>query len=424
MNAHHPESISCPQCQATVPVHRGYVSWCDHCEWNTDPTPLNEFPTFLDNINQRFGERYGAQLFRAVVEGASSLRPGFSLSRLVAYALALVVHSLTLLLLVGGILLLIFGRPNIVAIPVGILALGIAWAVRPRLGAPPDGVLPRDRYPELYAFVGRVAENLGLKRLDGIVVDHEFNATFQRVGFRGRTYVTIGLPLVSILSREEWVALIGHEIGHGVNGDIQRSVFVGAAVKTLQDWDYFLRPHSLLSSESGVPGVLMLPVNLVLYALSTVTRWGILALAFLLYRDSQRAEYLADQIATKAAGSDAVLLLLEKFNLAEFYDLVLQKTALNKGLNLYTELRNGIAMIPERERERIRRKSRRSDSSVDATHPATAYRIAFIERHGFSAQRNLLSEWEQENILRELSEAFADIQRVAIDAYRSRLYAS
>lgn len=422
MNARSSEQVACPDCGAAIPADPGYIRWCDSCEWNVDPKPVAEFPTFFDRINLLFGRLYGARLYGQVMESASSLKPRLNLSRLAAYAIAGLVHLLTLALLVGGIVLPVWGRPTFLAVVAGLLALSLAWVLRPRFAPVPDDVLPRSDYPELYAVADRIAAVMGLKRIDGLATDHDFNAEFRRAGLRGRTYITLGLPLVSILDADELAALIGHEVAHGVNGDVQRYMFVGSAIGTLEHWDYFLRPAGLFSAESGLPGLFMLPVNLLLLGVATLARVGLHGLALLLYRDSQRAEYLADRLGTEVAGIRGMRSLLEKLYYAEAYELALQRTALNKGLNLFEELRREIAAMPEREKERLRRVSRRSESRVDAMHPATLYRVGFIERHGAVGRSSMLSEEERKKMMSELSGRFDSAGRAAIDAYKNRLY--
>ena len=412
----------CPQCSASIPVHQGYVSWCSSCDWNVNPVE-EEFLSMVDRINRKFGQRYSRQILQSALNKSLSLQPSFGLSRFLAFTLSAIVHLSTLFLAAGGILLLYFGWFNIMYLVYGIFCLVMAVATRPRLSSPPENVLQRDEYPNVYESIMQLANSMGLKKIEGIVIDDQYNASFQRAGIRGRVYITLGLPLYSILTDEERIALLAHEIGHGVNGDPQRGMFVHTAVDTLQKWYDALMPESLFSSEGGLPGIFMLPVNAVMLVLAKLVEVYSHLLLFLLFRESQRSEYLADLFATKAAGSNAVITLLEKLNLEQAYHIATQRTALNKGKNLLKELAQEIREIPEHEQERLRRQSLITSSAVDATHPPTVYRMDFIKQHGFEVHQPALSRTQSREIWTELMTLRDTVQRAAVDRYRSYLYA-
>lgn len=78
-----------------------YPAWCPDCEWGA-PKPAKEKQRFLKRRVNRWSARQVEALFKQV-SGGGVQRPGWSLARLVSYALALVVHlSCVALLAVGS----------------------------------------------------------------------------------------------------------------------------------------------------------------------------------------------------------------------------------------------------------------------------------------------------------------------------------
>src|SRR5579859_3164293 len=180
-----------------------------------------------------FAERQNKALLSELML-MDALRPRLTIATLLGIGYALMVHLVTLGLLVGGVLLIVTGWPNVVVIGLGGLSLGIFWIVRPKLGRwPQKQVLSRADYPTLYGLADRVADALKLRHIDGIVIDKETNAAFGRLGLRRKTLLTLGLPLWAILDDHEKVGLIAHEFGHRANSDISRNWLIGAAIGTL-----------------------------------------------------------------------------------------------------------------------------------------------------------------------------------------------
>src|SRR5262249_35252125 len=159
----------------------------------------------------------------------------------------------------------------------------LAWGLRPRFPKRPKNVLPRDAAPATYEFVSMVGAHLGAGIVDGIVVTPWFNAGLGRVGWRRKTILYLGLPLTRVLEPDEFVALLGHEIGHRVNGDPTRGAVVGTALVTLRSWYVFTYPRQVHTA-------VQLLATLPLIVASTGARMVWTALIHLSFRDSQRAE--------------------------------------------------------------------------------------------------------------------------------------
>src|SRR5205823_3116489 len=96
--------------------------------------------------------------------------------------------------------------------------------------------------PALAALIERVRAAEDAPVLDGVVIGGMFNASVSQVGWRRRRYITVGLPLMTVLDPQERVALLAHEIGHLVNGDPARGGVTGSALATLREWYILIRP--------------------------------------------------------------------------------------------------------------------------------------------------------------------------------------
>jgi Zn-dependent protease with chaperone function len=127
----------------------------------------------------------------------------------------------------------------------------------------------------LYGIADEVARSVGAPAVDEIRVGDTFNASFSLVGWRRKRVMCLGLPLFSILTPQERVALIGHELGHCVNGDITRTLVVDTAINTLVDWYGILHPGSIWARAgrlSGWEGLATIPTNLIMMGLAQMAR--------------------------------------------------------------------------------------------------------------------------------------------------------
>lgn len=416
------QEMECPVCHATIPVDPNYVSWCDRCEWNLQPQepapPRNVFEASYASI----GRRASKNLFDRMVR-TTSLRPTLTFSKVLAFLVAAVVHGLTLLFAGLSIFLLVRGWPNFMAIIGGLFCGGLAWALRPRFPRAPREIMPRDQFPTLYKLVDNIAQALRTASVDGIVIDEDFNAAFGQVGWRQKKILFLGLPLLSILDHREKTALIGHELAHGTNGDPLRGFFIRTAVNSLVEWHRILHPDEIWDSTAGIEGLLMIPINVALIGVSYIPWLGAYALSHLIWHDSQRAEYLADYLASAVSGTDAMLSMLEKLHYQRTFSVALQRTALSRSSqNFFDELRQQVAAMPKREVERIRRVEQLELSRLDTTHPPTAYRVRFLSAHRIEKPEVVFSPVDFEELDRELASVQGSIQKELVDQYKTSLY--
>lgn len=366
----------------------------------------------------RLGRRLGAGLL-AELKRRSVARPGWTVARAAAYAIAAVVHSITLLLVVAILLLVVKGG-FLAYVLAGFLAL-MAWVLRPRR-VPLDGEpLDRSRFPATYALFDGVAAAIGARPVRGVIVDEWYNASFRRVGLRS-AYVTVGLPLLSALTAQERVALIGHELAHGVSGDSRRGWFVGSALDTLASWYAVVKPESLTSSDRGLGGLAAIPANLLFLAVAQVVYAIAWVLVHLLFRESQRAEYLADRLAAETGGTTAAVRMLTISGLGESFYRRAQGLAVNRERDVFTEWRTHVASLDHRS-DPTGSRAASEDARLDSTHPPTSARIELLRAHPVADCRIVVGDSEWERIDAEFASLAPVLQRRLADVAEGSLYA-
>ena len=420
-----PTTQPCPQCGTTLPVNPGFVTWCDHCGWNLKPHQTGQPRTIFDSIYLSLNKRFSARLRNQVLH-AASLQPKFTPAQGLAYVVALAIHSLTLLTTLLGITLIVQGWGYWIVMALGALLLLIAWQVHPRIPRfkAADEVVSRQDFPTLFRIVEDVATMLNSPPVDTIVIDSRFNAAFGRYGWRGQRVLYLGLPLFGILSPQEKVALLGHELAHGVNGDPVRGLFIRSAINTLDRLYCLFRPTRIVNRRlRGFAALSTMVSNVVMVGVTYLLRLVIQGLLLLVWHTSQRAEYLADALGAQAGGTEANLGLLTKLHMDQTLDLVTHRVALTSTkADLMATLRGQVAAIPAREMERISRVERMAGSHLDTTHPPTGYRVDLLQAHPVMQPRYVLSEADTAALDRELATVQARVQTELIDQHNSSLY--
>ena len=327
----------------------------------------------------------------------------------------------------GGVWFLVRERGGWGMVP-GAFLLALGWSLRPRFGRLPKNtpVLRRTDAPELFALVDEVARVAGTRGVDAIAVDDEINASVRSYGVRGRRLLTLGLPLWEVLTPQQRIALLGHEMGHYVNGDTRHGVIVGTAYRSLITWHYYFTPVE--DSDAFT-----LVLNLLYVVPRLLVRGVLAALVGLTLRASQRAEYLADRVAARAGSTQAALELMEHLLIADSAAVTLQREANLSALKgprrgrtqstapadgLWERLSADLASVPEHERERQRRASTLRGHSVDETHPPTHLRHACL-LIGEAVPPAVVTDTARERrIAAELAEARTKVARQIIrDGY-------
>lgn len=256
-------------------------------------------------------------------------RPRLIPSKALAAATSMAVHLVTCVIFVCGMGLLIWNRADILRVLGGVLCLVWAWWIRPRPLQMPQvirsGVVGRDVFPALYAFADAVADLLGVSEVDDIAIDSRFGASLERYGWQSRRVLRLGLPLWTILGRQEKAALVAQVLAYDGVGPADRDPVIDSAGYSLWQWYRFLWPGDIFASRirslhaigrlkllQGFWAVLLFPLVILLALLGSIPwlvgRW----LRYLVGRDARHAAYAADRLAAGVSGSDALISLLRK----------------------------------------------------------------------------------------------------------------
>ncbi|MFD7444506.1 M48 family metallopeptidase [Streptomyces sp. NPDC059909] len=341
-----------------------------------DPGEPDPEPGRIEVLRRRLAQRHGERLF---AEGA--LGPRRDLAGVLAYVLALLVHGVTVALVVAGLLLVVLGWGQGALPVIGGLLLGFAVVLRPRFGRLPDDtpVLRRAEAPQLFALIDEVAAVAGTTGVDAVVVAADANASVTTYGIRQRRMLHIGLGYWEILTPQQRIALLGHELGHFANGDTRRTAVIWNALHSLALWHYFLAPVPEPDLVERITNWVMTP-----------PRWAVYGLLHLLdqltLRSTQRAEYLADEASARVGSTDAAAELMDRMLVLDSVEVALQRESViaqTKGgagtrreteQGLWERLAARVESVSEREYERLRRVSVLRGHSADATHPPTHLR--------------------------------------------------
>src|SRR5262249_46197728 len=160
-----------------------------------------------------------------------------------------------------------------------------------------------------------------------IIVDEQFNAAYSVVGWRRVPVLWIGLPLWMALRPQERIAILAHEVAHGVNRDATRSFLVGSALSALDEWIGLLRgqhDHPTEWAEGGtifaILAISQILAGYLFWVLSIPFAAVQTLLAQLLWLNKQQAEYFADYLAAKAAGTGAAVSALQRTECGDYLD--------------------------------------------------------------------------------------------------------
>ncbi|MCB9537364.1 MAG: M48 family metalloprotease [Myxococcales bacterium] len=324
------------------------------------------------------------------------------------------------LAMAGGWLLL---QGSVGSVVVGVLLLAFAFVLRPRVGAPPSAILARAEHPTLYGLVDAAAVAIGAPRVAGVVVDGAFSASVGTAGWRQRTYLRLGLPLIAALTPRELAALLGHELGHQVNGDPLRGHVAGVTDATLATWTALLEPdHPWDVAGSGFARLAELATNALLVALSLLPRAARAGLHRLVAPERQRAEYLADLMGARLGGTDAAVGMLRKLALAPLAEWATQQAGLH-GDDPVVLFERALLDLDDAQRARLQAAHEVEHLPMLASHPPAALRIELLCAR---PREDGLLAWGTADLaaLRaELAARQAAIAREVRTAYRASLYA-
>ncbi|MEN9492695.1 MAG: hypothetical protein RJA63_3144 [Pseudomonadota bacterium] len=179
------------------------------------------------------------------------------------------------------------------ALALGLIALPLLYAlVRVPLPAPGGRRLRRKETAKLFALIDKVRTKSARIRIDGVRLTGEFELRLHptpRLGLFGyaRNTLMLGLPLMQILSRKEFAALLAHEIEHASGSQGRTSA-----------WIYRLRETWRQSSQAVRTGNSSFLTRLAWWPLKSFIPY-FEAFSFVMARQN---EYLADRLGGQVVG--------------------------------------------------------------------------------------------------------------------------
>jgi heat shock protein HtpX len=376
----------CPECSRTLARVQGGPAWCVSCEWNLGAMqpPLAGKVTRLDRASHRLAfvlnQRLAAQLSEAPPG-----RPSWTFAKA---SLALISFGFAAAALAGlavGVYLVVTGE--VLGILLGVLLILIGIEVRPRvprLGFK-LGAVSRNDVPELYRLIDEICAEIGAPRIARLVVDEEMNASCGRSGLLRRPVLIIGLPLWAALSSDARLALLGHEIGHLVNGDPNRGLFTEPAMSMLARLAILANPRLIASSAIRRTSAAEAIANSVAVVLLTpvvwILRWTQLGLWMIGARDHQRAEIFADALAVRVGGAAGATELMSVLVALDSVAAAVARSARRGESPSMWHLHAQQALRELESTELVREQfSIRGEASMLSTHPPSGMRLRLVRR--------------------------------------------
>lgn len=224
---------------------------------------------------------------------------------------------------------------------------------------------------QLQAIVDEVAEKLGQKKkFKAMVVQSPPNA-FAYGNFLTGKFVAVSSSLIRMLSREELLAVVGHEIGHHSHKDAALMLLFGILPSTIFYLGYALIRSSLRERNAKMMALAGFAAVIASFVVQ------ILVLAF-----SRLREYYADVEGVKTAGKLAMQSSLTKIHnfyhkMPKAYDKI-QSSSL-KTLFIYA-LVNAVANpLAEQDIEALKKAKVSAFQEFLSTHPPIPKRLRFID---------------------------------------------
>ncbi|MGW2443595.1 hypothetical protein [Streptomyces sp. NPDC001675] len=152
-----------------------------------------------------------------------------------AYAVAGAVHLVTAALFIGSVSLIVVGLRTVVQPMVGLALLGLALAMRPRIGQL-NADLPTLRAadaPALFDLLGGIADTCGVRPPESVQLAPEFSVTVTHYGFTRKRCLVVGLPLWAAYPPQQRVAAIAHAMAYAAPRNVRSHAFVAMALESL-----------------------------------------------------------------------------------------------------------------------------------------------------------------------------------------------
>lgn len=416
----------CPHCSKNYKSYLGFQDWCEHCEWNLyhiENERIVLVKSKYEKIVEKLGNKYSQNLFQELMS-SELIAPKYSISSFIALMAGILIFLSWVTMIVIGVYFLTL-LPNFYLFFAGAFLLALAIYMRPKFSKKPKQYLLRNDAPNLYKTVDEINVKIGGDPIEYIVLSQSFNASMSYAGVNRVKVLEIGYPLFLVLSKQEFVFLLGHELSHNVNRDPARKFIHYNALRMLREW------HSITLPSEWVPieevGLLVklgsLPFYFLMWCFSQTVLGCSYMYLWLIHRDSQKAEYFADYSAVLLSGNSCVKDVFRKLGYGALLANSVQKAVLSRSNEKLLEGFNDLVIsVPEKENIRIEKVNMSYTSRIDSTHPPTPYRVEFLQKRGNEKPEYVLDDERFKAIRKELSKYEKDIEYTLVDDYRYTNY--
>jgi Zn-dependent protease with chaperone function len=264
-----------------------------------------------------------------------------------AYGVACLLHTLTVSLLIGGLLLIVLGLRTVVQPLIGLVLLVFSALLRPRFDRldPDLPTLLREEAPALYALLDDVADTVGVRRLGVVQLSTDFAVRVSTYGVRRRRRLVLGYPLWLTFAPQQRVAAVAHELGHFASRDVRRGTLVGIALASLAGGAEQMEHRPAIAEAAFAASPLSLYADEMAVAVarfkarSRTTNWalwipvllmkgGVWLLVRLTLPSARRTEFQADAVAARVASTQAAVSALRDRQLAEVVSVEVHRLAI------------------------------------------------------------------------------------------------
>ncbi len=281
-------------------------------------------------------------------------------------------------LLAGGVFLLITAVWAVKLLALFVILLGIEC--RPRFfKMDMHGEVTPAEVPSMWAVVEQARESIGAPEIDRLTITTDFNASCGHSGIRRQVVLSIGLPLWAALSPAGRLALLGHELGHLVNGDPTTSFITQPALTTFDRLADVFDPDHLIDDDNGLREVLATIVaHAIFVPLHLVCRGAQRALWRVAAQDHQRSEIYADALAARLGGTRGAVELAHVLLLSDPVVRALRAAAGDSADPQVWQAEAARTVAAVADLRRAEQRSMRYDVSAYASHPPSGLRSRLV----------------------------------------------
>jgi Zn-dependent protease with chaperone function len=245
---------------------------------------------------------------------------------------------------------------------------GIITSLYLKIDPPSALELHTSEHPELFALIEEVREQMKAPKLQAVLINHELNAgiyQIPRFGLFGghQNYLILGLPMMQALTKEEFKAVIAHEMGHLSAGHGRTASFALRLLDSLE------RLYDQAEEKKGYTRVLFTVFfrwyNPYFYAYTVVLQ--------------RQQEFKADEASVSLTSLETTTQALVRFPLiAKLYDAYIETINKEKMLKTFFDETKKVLSASVKDKQAWLDEELTVKTQVEDTHPSLTDRLAHI----------------------------------------------